>query len=400
MNDALLCGPYHHHHHGTTTVESVSAHHHRENSEFLSSSALWSTPQPSQTCRSGVRGPEISPFPWVRSLPSPTTAPTLTLSAERSNGSWRMPTRATTRGSGRRLPPTAAAPASGIGPIWASFTACGRKGWSRPFQYVVGWEHWGDIILSVEEEVLIPRPETVQVVELVDQLCSADQRFREGLWADLGTGSGAIAIGVGRILRGRGRVVAVDLSDVAVAVASYNLERYGLQSQSCAEENHVQLWEQHHLKNIMAVVEAHQECMEETMELMNRKLQAVEHQNLKAEMKMQAFVADHSSLAVTMREMLQQGWGIGLTSTVRMKTATGPFCWIFKAKKFFNRHCIIRKQHVRHAAVHFEGATIQWYRWLVTQQGRMSWEGLIDTMKAQFGPSAYLDYNVDLTKIR
>ncbi|XP_031500413.1 uncharacterized protein LOC116264383 [Nymphaea colorata] len=99
----------------------------------------------------------------------------------------------------------------------------------RPFQYVVGCEHWGDIVLSVEEGVLIPRPETVQVVELVDQLCSADQRFREGLWADLGTGSGAIAIGIGRILKGRGRVVAVDLSDVAVAVASYNVERHGLQ---------------------------------------------------------------------------------------------------------------------------------------------------------------------------
>lgn len=59
------------------------------------------------------------------------------------------------------------------------------------------------------------------------------------------------------------------------------------------------------------------------MELMNLKLQAVEHQNLKAEMKMLAFVADHSSLAVMMREMVQQGWGIGLTSTGRMKTATG-----------------------------------------------------------------------------
>ncbi|CAN6454862.1 unnamed protein product [Victoria cruziana] len=99
----------------------------------------------------------------------------------------------------------------------------------RPFQYVVGCEHWGNIVLSVEEGVLIPRPETVQVVELVDGLCSADHRFREGLWADLGTGSGAIAIGIGRILKGGGRMVAVDLSDIAVAVASYNVERYGLQ---------------------------------------------------------------------------------------------------------------------------------------------------------------------------
>ena len=38
----------------------------------------------------------------------------------------------------------------------------------RPFQYVVGCEHWRDLILSVEEGVLIPRPETEAIVDLVD----------------------------------------------------------------------------------------------------------------------------------------------------------------------------------------------------------------------------------------
>ncbi|KAK4439618.1 Release factor glutamine methyltransferase [Sesamum alatum] len=101
----------------------------------------------------------------------------------------------------------------------------------RPFQYVVGCEHWRDLILSVEEGVLIPRPETEIIVDLVDDAVRGNEELRNGIWADLGTGSGALAIAVARILGvGSGRVVATDLSPVAVAVASYNVERYNLQN--------------------------------------------------------------------------------------------------------------------------------------------------------------------------
>ncbi|KAK6123862.1 hypothetical protein DH2020_042395 [Rehmannia glutinosa] len=100
----------------------------------------------------------------------------------------------------------------------------------RPFQYVVGCEHWRDLILSVEEGVLIPRPETEMILDLVDNAVKGNEELKNGLWADLGTGSGALAIGVARILGlGCGRVFATDLSPIAVAVASYNVERYNLQ---------------------------------------------------------------------------------------------------------------------------------------------------------------------------
>ncbi|GFQ07442.1 release factor glutamine methyltransferase [Phtheirospermum japonicum] len=100
----------------------------------------------------------------------------------------------------------------------------------RPFQYVVGCEHWRDLILSVEEGVLIPRPETEIIVDLVDDAVKRNKELKNGLWADLGTGSGALAIGIARVLGpGCGKVVAIDLSPVAVAVASYNVERYNLQ---------------------------------------------------------------------------------------------------------------------------------------------------------------------------
>lgn len=62
---------------------------------------------------------------------------------------------------------------------------------------------------------------------LVDMVAKVE-RFEEGLWADLGTGSGAIAVGIGRLLGKGGKVFATDLSPDAVEVARLNAERYGL----------------------------------------------------------------------------------------------------------------------------------------------------------------------------
>ncbi|KAK3024328.1 hypothetical protein RJ639_000827 [Escallonia herrerae] len=99
----------------------------------------------------------------------------------------------------------------------------------RPFQYIVGCEHWRDLVLGVREGVLIPRPETEHVVDLVSDAIKGNDELGDGLWADLGTGSGALAIGIARILRDRGMVIATDLSPVAVEVASFNVQRYNLQ---------------------------------------------------------------------------------------------------------------------------------------------------------------------------
>ncbi|XP_024017940.1 uncharacterized protein LOC21394598 isoform X2 [Morus notabilis] len=99
----------------------------------------------------------------------------------------------------------------------------------RPFQYIVGCEHWRDLVLCVQEGVLIPRPETEQIVDLVADVVSDNEGLREGLWVDLGTGSGAIAIGVGMMLESLGRAIATDLSPLALSVAAFNVQRYGLQ---------------------------------------------------------------------------------------------------------------------------------------------------------------------------
>ncbi|KAK9132692.1 hypothetical protein Scep_012220 [Stephania cephalantha] len=99
----------------------------------------------------------------------------------------------------------------------------------RPFQYLVGCEHWRDLVLCVQEGVLIPRPETEHIVDMVEEVICEDERMREGLWVDLGTGSGALAVGIGRMLGDGGRLIATDLSPLAGSVTAFNVRRYGLQ---------------------------------------------------------------------------------------------------------------------------------------------------------------------------
>lgn len=95
-----------------------------------------------------------------------------------------------------------------------------------PLQYLVGLCPWRDLELSVAPGVLIPRAETELLVELATQCCSAAHPRR---WADLGTGSGCLAVGLGRLWPDS-RGVAVDLSPEALAQAGANLAAHGLSS--------------------------------------------------------------------------------------------------------------------------------------------------------------------------
>ncbi|KAL9407438.1 hypothetical protein Peur_004410 [Populus x canadensis] len=94
----------------------------------------------------------------------------------------------------------------------------------RLYQYIVGCEHWRDLVLSVQEGVLIPRPNTELIVDLVSDVVSKNEELGQGLWADVGTGSGAIAIGIRRIWGSYD----TDLSPIAVLVAAL-MCLYGLQ---------------------------------------------------------------------------------------------------------------------------------------------------------------------------
>ncbi|MCH6256458.1 peptide chain release factor N(5)-glutamine methyltransferase [Puniceicoccaceae bacterium K14] len=94
-----------------------------------------------------------------------------------------------------------------------------RRGKREPLQYIVGHTQFHDLQLKVDPRVLIPRPETEQLVELIkDSYMDSAPPARI---LDLGTGSGAIALGLAQIFP-ESVVVAVDASKEALEVAKEN----------------------------------------------------------------------------------------------------------------------------------------------------------------------------------
>ncbi len=91
---------------------------------------------------------------------------------------------------------------------------------AEPLQYLVGRCPWRDLELGVAPGVLIPRQETELLVDLALELAPAAPA--EGLlWADLGTGSGCLAVALARALPAA-RGLAVDVSDGALRQAAIN----------------------------------------------------------------------------------------------------------------------------------------------------------------------------------
>lgn len=95
---------------------------------------------------------------------------------------------------------------------------------SEPIQYITGEQEFYGLALKVTPDVLIPRPETELLVEAVLSRLGPDAGRAVGI-ADVGTGSGAIAIALAVHLP-QARVTAVDLSEAALAVARGNAVRH------------------------------------------------------------------------------------------------------------------------------------------------------------------------------
>jgi release factor glutamine methyltransferase len=134
---------------------------------------------------------------------------------------------------------TAGHPSPPAGPLDASVVSAARAMASRraagePLQYVFGHWPFRRLDLLVDPRVLIPRPETEQVVEVAlgeaRRLAAAggvDAGRRAGLViADAGTGTGAIALSLATELGSRvvAEVWATDTSTDALEVATSNLE--------------------------------------------------------------------------------------------------------------------------------------------------------------------------------
>ncbi|MEG3954603.1 peptide chain release factor N(5)-glutamine methyltransferase [Microcoleus sp. herbarium2] len=98
-----------------------------------------------------------------------------------------------------------------------------------PVQYLTGVAHWRHFSLKVTPAVLIPRPETELLIDLAVEAVKSYGVNPKSHWVDLGTGSGAIAIGLACALT-NARVYAVDCSSEALAVARVNAENLGFGS--------------------------------------------------------------------------------------------------------------------------------------------------------------------------
>jgi release factor glutamine methyltransferase len=95
---------------------------------------------------------------------------------------------------------------------------------NEPIQYITGEQEFYGLALRVTSAVLIPRPETEQLVEAVLAELDPTQPVRI---LDVGTGSGAIAIALAYHLP-HARITAVDLSTAALEVAASNAARHAL----------------------------------------------------------------------------------------------------------------------------------------------------------------------------
>ncbi len=95
----------------------------------------------------------------------------------------------------------------------------GRLERHEPLQYILGEAHFYGLDLHVEPGVLIPRPETEELVRVI----AADNPSSDLRVVDLGTGSGAIAIALSRYMSFP-EITAIDLSPKAIEVATDNVK--------------------------------------------------------------------------------------------------------------------------------------------------------------------------------
>jgi release factor glutamine methyltransferase len=99
-----------------------------------------------------------------------------------------------------------------------------RRGRREPLAYVLGNQAFGKLTLKVGPGVLVPRPETEELVEFALTRFPSDTRVQV---LDVGTGSGAIALGI-KQAHPAWEVTATDASEEALAFARANGERLEL----------------------------------------------------------------------------------------------------------------------------------------------------------------------------
>lgn len=99
-----------------------------------------------------------------------------------------------------------------------------RRAGGEPVAYILGFKEFYGLDFAVSPAVLVPRPETEHIIEQAERLFDRASEIR---FADLGTGSGCIAVTLAHRLAGA-HGVALDRSEAALEVAHGNAVRHGV----------------------------------------------------------------------------------------------------------------------------------------------------------------------------
>ena len=102
-----------------------------------------------------------------------------------------------------------------------------RRKANEPYEYIVGVASFYDIHLEVEHGVLIPRPETEVLIDLVAEIIEKKKITKI---AEIGVGSGAISIVLARKFPDL-KIIATDICDTPLKVAEKNMDTFGLSEQ-------------------------------------------------------------------------------------------------------------------------------------------------------------------------
>lgn len=99
---------------------------------------------------------------------------------------------------------------------------------NKPIQHIIGTAHFMDLDFDVNEHVLIPRPETEELVRwILEDFENNEESLRI---LDMGTGSGCIPISLGKNLK-NANIHALDISLEALKVAKKNAELHQVEVQ-------------------------------------------------------------------------------------------------------------------------------------------------------------------------
>lgn len=102
-------------------------------------------------------------------------------------------------------------------PLFETLAALKKE---KPIQYILGSSHFMGMEFMVNEDVLIPRPETEELVQWILDCCEVE-RSQDLNILDVGTGSGCIAIALAKNIS-NANVYAIDVSEEALEIAKQN----------------------------------------------------------------------------------------------------------------------------------------------------------------------------------